>query len=524
MILPSEIALLYHARTKHRAKQYAAGPETVDWDAQPNPFRVFEGSPRIKLPVVAHRLQASFAALHQPGAIAPAVPGLESVAALLELSMGLTAWKTFGPDRWALRSNPSSGNLHPTETYVLARQIPGLADGLYHYASQDHTLEQRATLPPGEAGLWIGLSSIHWREAWKYGERGFRYCQLDIGHAAGALRYAAAALGWRAELSSGLDSDRLATLLGLDRAADFAGAEPEEAELLIALGNAAAPPQGSGWIGQANQLDPRPMYDWPVIEEAAAATRGVEQECAQPPVALPVLAPAAAGQAAGIILNRRSGQRFDPKFVLPQADFFGLLDSLLPRPQMPWDIWRFSPLLHPVIFVHRVAGIAPGLYALPRSSAAQAMMREIFRPEFLWGQVEGAPDHLPLFQLSPGDFRVAARALNCHQAIAAESCFTLCLLSEFGPVVRRNSWRYRQLHWEAGLLGQILYLQAEAISLRGTGIGCFFDDATHELLGIRDDTMQSLYHFTIGRPMIDERITTEPGYAARPMRLGINAP
>ena len=36
-------------------------------------------------------------------------------------------------------------------------------------------------LPQGS--FHVRLSSIHWREAWKYGERAFRYCQHDIGHA-----------------------------------------------------------------------------------------------------------------------------------------------------------------------------------------------------------------------------------------------------------------------------------------------------------------------------------------------------
>ena len=126
----------------------------------------------------------------------PAALSLMSVGALLELSMGLAAWKEYGPDRWALRCAPSSGNLHPTETYVLARGIDGLADGVYHYAPRAHEMEQRGLVvaAAGQPGLWVGFSSVHWREAWKYGERGFRYCQLDLGHALGALRYAAAAL------------------------------------------------------------------------------------------------------------------------------------------------------------------------------------------------------------------------------------------------------------------------------------------------------------------------------------------
>ena len=46
----------------------------------------------------------------------------------------------------------------------------------------------------------VALSSIYWREAWKYGGRAFRYCQHDVGHAIGTLRVAAATLGWSAAL------------------------------------------------------------------------------------------------------------------------------------------------------------------------------------------------------------------------------------------------------------------------------------------------------------------------------------
>ena len=69
---------------------------------------------------------------------------------------------------------------------------------------------------------------------------------------------------------------------------------------------------------------------------------------------------------------------------------------------------------------------------------------------------------------------------------------------------------YRNIHREAGLIGQVLYLQAELFGLRGTGIGCFFDDPIHELLGLSDETFQSVYHFTVGLPLEDSRIENIP--------------
>ena len=62
------------------------------------------------------------------------------------------------------------------------------------------------------------------------------------------------------------------------------------------------------------------------------------------------------------------------------------------------------------------------------------------------------------------------------------------------------------------MIGQILYLEAEAAGIRSTGIGCFFDDPVHDLFGFKDGTYQSLYHFTVGGPVEDTRLTTLPPY------------
>ncbi|MGJ4952006.1 nitroreductase family protein [Bradyrhizobium sp. HKCCYLS20291] len=525
---PADIALAYHARTKHRLKRYAAGPETLDWDAQPNPFREFVGSPRTALPLRSDHLATRFA--DACAGTAPVQPlTIDGIALLLELSFGLSAWKELGPDRWALRCNPSSGNLHPTEAYIVAENVEGLSDGVHHYVSRDHVLEQRCrrdTASQAAPRLWLALSSIHWREVWKYGERAFRYCQLDLGHALGAISYAAAALGWTARVVDGLDGSRLAAIMGLDRASDFAGVEAEDADVLVAIAprdtgepaHADLPPPCSIadiWKGQANRLDRHPLYRWPVIPEVSAATTGAAQDPIDAPASLPPLVQRSAARAAELILNRRSAQRFDARFTMDLASFHHMLDALLPRATPPWQVWPYTARLHPLLFVHRVEGLTPGLYALPRSGEAVSDLQRALRPDFDWQRVEGTPDHLPLVRLLPTDSRGVIRTASCHQAIGGDSCFAMAMLAEFAPIVSGNAWRYRQLHWEAGLLGQILYLEAEAAGLRGTGIGCYFDDSVHEMLGIAGSQYQTLYHFTIGRPLTDDRITTLPAYPGR---------
>ena len=107
-----------------------------------------------------------------------------------------------------------------------------------------------------------------------------------------------------------------------------------------------------------------------------------------------------------------------------------------------------------------------------------------------------------------------ARSASCYQDIAATSAFSLGMLGEFENATVHGDG-YRELLREAGLVGQVLYLEAEAAGVRGTGIGCFFDDAVHQSFGLSDERYQSVYHFTVGTPVIDDRIETGQPYPQR---------
>ena len=197
---PLAITRDYHQQTKHHFSGYARSPGYLDWDTQPDPFRTFNDSDLLILPLTGIEPTTRYADLCLPNTVPPAEPNLAALATLLRLAFGLSAWKATPDSRWSLRCNPSSGNLHPTEAYVVAGSGQAIGPGVYHYRPYDHALECRAEVSLPVPGLFIGLSSVYWREAWKYGERAFRYCQHDIGHALGALRLAAGVLGWRARV------------------------------------------------------------------------------------------------------------------------------------------------------------------------------------------------------------------------------------------------------------------------------------------------------------------------------------
>lgn len=527
-----EAILAYHERSKHHPDRSAPGPAGLDWANQPNPFREYAGAPVCRLALAGGDETPPAGALFGVGAVPPQPLTLGAVGLFFELSLGLSARKEVPGSSWFLRINPSSGNLHPTEAYAVLPPLTGLPDGpgVYHYAPVHHALEQRARwsrhFPTGAAGFHVGLTSIIWREAWKYGERAFRYCQHDTGHALAALRFAAAVLGWRVRWLPEWTDPQLAKLLGLDRAGDFAEAERETPELLVQVtvhgtGEPLAVPveESTQWFGRANRLSAS-HREWPALAAAVVASErkapGTDPSESIAPPAWPAPSPpACAGSAGQLLRQRRSAVDFDGVTHLARETFLGILDSTLPRPTAPpFDLWPFAPRLHLVLFVHRVTGLDPGLYLWLRAPGDEPVLREAFRAGFAWETPRDLGLALPLYRLGKGDVRDFARSVSCGQEIAADSSFSLGMLARFAPVLRgRGAGAYRELFWEAGLIGQALYLAAEAAGVRGTGIGCYLDDVVHRALGLANQDWQSLYHFTLGGPVEDARLRTIAPYA-----------
>ncbi|MGH8653112.1 MAG: nitroreductase family protein [Gammaproteobacteria bacterium] len=71
----------------------------------------------------------------------------------------------------------------------------------------------------------------------------------------------------------------------------------------------------------------------------------------------------------------------------------------------------------------------------------------------------------------------------------------------YSRLTRYGAAFYRNLFWEAGMVGQVLYLEAEEAGIRSTWIGCYFGDPVHEVFGIASREWQSFYHFTVGGPV-----------------------
>ncbi|XP_021748789.1 uncharacterized protein LOC110714558 [Chenopodium quinoa] len=564
--------LQYHQQTKHHFTKFAKGPGRLDWANQPNPFRRYIDAPLISLqhfPIEEDEQQFSggvplyssvFLSLPPPKPIS-----FSSISQLLYDSLALSAWKTTGFSTWSLRVNPSSGNLHPTEAYIVAPAIGGLSNSGFvaHYAPKEHGLEIRAEIPAGffdrgfpDDCFFVGFSSIFWREAWKYGERAFRYCNHDVGHAIAAVAIAAAELGWDVKLLDGLGFDDLEKLFGFESfpklpipsrpvKGKFSGIEFEHPDCVLAvfprggeegfdvnfkdLSSRISEFSKLDWKGEPNVLSKEHVV-WDIIYRTSEAVKkplSVGESVIIDPFQCSGVCSDSSYKGLTVrevVRKRRSAVDMDGITVIHRDTFYQILLHCLPSGSrsgekqgkqlaLPFRALSWDSEVHAALFVHRVSGLPKGLYFLVRNENHLDDLRNAMRPEFTWRKPEGCPVDLPLYELAPGDCKELSKRLSCHQDIAGDGCFSLGMISHFEPTLQaKGAWMYPRLFWETGVLGQVLYLEAHAVGISATGIGCFFDDPVHEVLGLKGSDYQSLYHFTVGGPVIDKRIMSLPAY------------
>jgi len=118
--------------------------------------------------------------------------------------IGQLCWAAQGiTDKRGLRAAPSAGALYPLEIYIVKK------DGLYHYIPDGHLLEKkiagdlRDSLCKAcfgqnfirEAPIDFVICAVYQRVASRYRERGVRYTDIEVGHAAQNVHLEAVALG-----------------------------------------------------------------------------------------------------------------------------------------------------------------------------------------------------------------------------------------------------------------------------------------------------------------------------------------
>lgn len=159
----------YHELTKHTAESLRRTQHFLDWANLPNPFRHYEGVPMLDLPAdPPPPLISAVDALQGRAGTTEARDGATFLSQLMFYSASISATKRSGRPEYsyALRVNPSSGNLHPTEFHFYTRGLADWPDALYHYRPSSHMAEQRAIGKCAEAidaPLVFVLTRIAWR-------------------------------------------------------------------------------------------------------------------------------------------------------------------------------------------------------------------------------------------------------------------------------------------------------------------------------------------------------------------------
>jgi SagB-type dehydrogenase family enzyme len=509
----TERLFAYHQATKHTYHSVRTNARYLDWHNQPDPFRGYEGAPGIDLlPEPGFPDTGTFAAM---AALAgrTKLPGedesesrekiefdLAWLSRLLWHSMAVSAWKKVPGTgaRYSLRVNPSSGNLHPAETYVAVRAFTGMEDGLYHYRADRHAIELRSRgawtqnlaraleIPwAAESPLIIGLTSIFWREAWKYGERAYRYCCHDLGHAMMSVLLAARALGLPGGAVAHFSDVHLARVMGL-----AASGEAPMAFLVF-------PPQKSSIEFPATPVEPvagipNELYAEEVRYELLLGIHA-STILAEPAGPLPRVSTANQGIAGGhaplsgplhdaplgsIVRRRRSALDFDARTPPMGRDE---LEQLLDFATRDWRAdWRGNfcgetteaqsgaDFVALYLYVHRIRDCEPGVYR--------------------WDRVNRKLD-----ELHRGNVQRVAAFLSLEQALAGNSCFTISMIADLGEAAQVFGNRgYRYLYFEAGAIGHRLYVGAEALGWNATGIGAFYDDDVHRYLGFLEEGADSI--------------------------------
>lgn len=482
----------YHEFTKHTVERLRRTQYVLDWQNMPDPFRHYEGVPVLDLPADPPGLKIpALDVLQGAAGGTPVTDAPAFLSQLLFYSASISASKRVPSTgyRYALRVNPSSGNLHPTEFHFITRGLRDWPDGLYHYRPSSHMAEQRAIgnfkpeFASADAPIVFVLTSIAWREAWKYRDRAYRYCLHDMGHAWQSLALAARAIECECFAQGQFQDDEVAGVLGLN---------PDEWPMLILELRGESIPvrepdaRETVWCGGEANLLSRETVEYASINAIHAATKHVVNTAGADPspagsgeIKLPGRASSIRGFGE-VVRTRRSALDFrGGAESMTIAQLSAILDIAAQPLSAEFSATRFIRLY---LYAHRVDGLEPGVYRL-------------------WA------DHAELELIKRGDQRVAAAGLSLGQDLAGNACVAFSMIGDLDRAERAYGHRgYRYVHIEAGAIGQRLYLAAEALGLRATGIGAFYDDQVHSYLGLKPEQGQVVYHFAIGHPVPDPRI------------------
>ena len=193
---------------------------------------------------------------------APGKLALADLATLLGLTWGVREWVAVPPlGRFAVKTSPSGGALHPIEAYVVARDVEGISPGIYHYDATRHRLEllrrdatrkQMSDYVIGqrwfsEAAAFVFMTGVFTRTQWKYRyPRAYRVVLAEAGHLCQTFCLVATWLGLAPFCTMAMADSKIDRDLGIDGVT----------EGVLYVAGVGKRPEGVDWKTASLPIDP----------------------------------------------------------------------------------------------------------------------------------------------------------------------------------------------------------------------------------------------------------------------------
>lgn len=192
----------------------------LDWDSKPNPFKFYTNIPSIPLPVDFPLPNLNVIAIKEARQII-ALKNLkintQLLSSLLFFASGITRQIKLPHGKYYMRTAPATGALYPIESYIVSENIEGLQAGVYHFCPGEFSLtklrngDYRQFLYEAagfeqvikNSPFTIILTSLAWRNAWKYQARSYRHWFWDSGVIVANLIATASSFGLDTKLIAG---------------------------------------------------------------------------------------------------------------------------------------------------------------------------------------------------------------------------------------------------------------------------------------------------------------------------------
>ena len=498
----------------------------INLDNKPPLYKVYPGLRAIGLPDVAGQTgpeMPTLAAIRGDDGGEQSGPlTLEKLTSLLYHSAAVIRRRQLRDGEVHYRAAASAGALYPTEIYVVCGDLEGLRAGVYHFNPLDGTL---ARLRNGDLRRWVAsavgdhaaypatlvFSTVFWRSAWKYRERGYRYCYWDLGTIGANLLATANAEGVPVNLRFGFVDRMLTGYFGIDGVTeapalvaslgtpdgmladgpgDVPGALPQESNDLTAGSidysmsaqvHAASPLQThedlAKWNGAAAGLAESEKDELDGTGDNFRPLRSGADGAFDGDVDLGAVASAALGEC---IRSRGSTRRF-AREAIPWESFRSVVDAAGRGINAPGLADSVCPFLGLYFIVNAVEGLEPGAYYYNR---------------FYNG----------LRLLKAGDFREMAGHLGFEQALPADAAAVAFITADLQGIDRVLGARgYRMAQTVAGIVGGRLYLGMHAVGLGATGL-TFYDDSVAEFFAPHAAGQSAVFVVPMGVPGSPNRV------------------